>query len=182
MSAIAHSNHIFGNPAMRLSDELAARRCLYAMPLVTAPAVMVIDIPPHLAGQSLALDRYYIVMIETDEELAAFEAFLTADRDDLRSPDLLDRKPSCREAGEISFFEFAPPDPGWPWILLCHWPQRFARTFGEDPDALARGAYSMEAFEDRKSLESALTAHIAAFGDLASVKMIPPLSGTMGRA
>ena len=65
---------------MRLSDDLAARRRLYAMPLVTAPAVMVIDIPPHLAGQGLALDRYYIVMIETNEELAAFEAFLTADR------------------------------------------------------------------------------------------------------
>jgi len=44
---------------MRLSDDLAARRRLYAMPLVTAPAVMVIDIPPHLAGQGLALDRYY---------------------------------------------------------------------------------------------------------------------------
>src|SRR3546814_2785058 len=48
-----------------------------------------------------------IVMIETNEELAAFEAFLTADRDALRLPDLLDRKPSCREARAIGFFEFA---------------------------------------------------------------------------
>lgn len=167
---------------MRLSDDLAARRRLYAMPLVTAPAVMVIDIPPHLAGQGLALDRYYIVMIETNEELAAFEAFLTADRDALRLPDLLDRKPSCREARAIGFFEFAPPEPGWPWILLCHWPRRFAQLFGADPDALAHDAYSMEAFEDRDSLQSALKAHIAVFGDLASVKIIPPLPGTAGRA
>ena len=182
MSAIAHSNHIFGNPAMRLSDELAARRRLYAMPLVTAPAVMVIDIPPRLAGQGLALDRYYIVMIETDEELAAFEAFLTVDRDGLRAPDLLDRKPSCREAGEISFFEFSPPEPGWPWILLCHWPRHFARMFGTVPDAFARRAYWMEAFDDREGLEAALKAHIAAFGELADVKVIQPLAGTAGRA
>jgi len=97
-------------------------------------------------------------------------------------PDLLDRKPSCREARAIGFFEFAPPEPGWPWILLCHWPRRFAQLFGADPDALARDAYSMEAFEDRDSLQSALKAHIAVFGDLASVKIIPPLPGTAGRA
>lgn len=167
---------------MRLSDDLAARRCRYSMPLVTAPAVMVIDIPPHLAGQGLALDRYYIVMIETDEELAAFEAFLNADRDTLSAPDLLDRKPSCREAGAISFFEFTPPEPGWPWILLCHWPRHFAQMFGTDPDALARGAYSMEAFDDREALQSTLKSYIAAFGDLASVKIIPPLSDVAGQA
>ena len=85
-------------------------------------------------------------------------------------------------ARPFGFFEFAPPEPGWPWILLCHWPRRFAQLFGADPDALARDAYSMEAFEDRDSLQSALKAHIAVFGDLASVKIIPPLPGTAGRA
>jgi len=167
---------------MRLSDDLAARRCLYSMPLVTAPAVMVIDIPPQLAGAGLALDRYYIVITETDEELAAFEAFLAAEHEIMRPPDLLDRKPSRREAGAIGFFEFTPPEPSWPWILLCHWPRRFAQMFCADPDALARGAYSMEAFDDRESLQSALKAHIAVFGDLATVKIISPLSGTAGRA
>ncbi|TAJ74163.1 MAG: hypothetical protein EPO45_17345 [Sphingobium sp.] len=167
---------------MRLSDDLAAKRRLYAMPLVTAPAVMVIDIPPHQAAQDLALDRYYIVMIENDEELAALEAFLTADRDALCPPDLLDRKRSCREAGAIGFFAFAPPEPGWPWILLCHWPRHFAQLFGGDPHALARGAYSMEAFMDHEALQSALQKHIAVFGGLATVKIIPPLSGTAGQA
>ncbi len=167
---------------MRLSDELAAKRRLYAAPLITAPAVMVIDIPAHLAGPGLALDRYYIVMIETTEELAEFEAFLAADRATLQPPALLDRRPSCREAGAISFFEFAPPAPDWPWILLCHWPRRFAQMFVADPDALARGAYSMGAFERREALQATVKSYIALFGDLASVRTIPPLSGMAGNA
>lgn len=167
---------------MRLSDELAARRRLYATPLITAPAVMVIDIPAHLAGTSLALDRYYIVMIETPEELAEFEAFLAADRAALQPPDILDRRPSSREAGAIAFFEFAPPTSDWPWILLCHWPRRFAQMFISDPDALARGAYSMEAFHSREALQAKLKSHIALFGDMASVRTIPSLSGIAGNA
>ncbi len=167
---------------MRLSDELAAKRRLYAAPLITAPAVVVIDIPAHLAGSRLALDRYYIVMIETDEELAEFEAFLAEDRAFARPPDLLDRRPSCREAGAISFFEFAPPAADWPWILLCHWPRRFAHMFVADPDALARSAYSMEAFHSRDDLQATLKSHITLFGDMASVRTIPPLPGIAGNA
>ncbi|EKU73348.1 MULTISPECIES: hypothetical protein [Sphingomonadales] len=167
---------------MRLSDELAAQRRFYAMPLITAPSVMVIDIPQNLAGAGLALGRYYIVIVEANEELAEFEAFLAADRVAMRPPDLLDRRPSRREAGAIGFFEFAPPEPGWPWILLCHWPRNFTGLFDTDPSALARGAYSMEAFQDRDALQSMLKAHIAVFGDLASVRTVPSLSGVVGRA
>ena len=58
---------------MRLIDDLAARRRLYARPTFTAPAMMVIDIPSHLAGDDLPLGRYYPVILETDEELVEFE-------------------------------------------------------------------------------------------------------------
>jgi hypothetical protein len=167
---------------MRLSDDLAANRRLYAAPMIFAPTVMVIDIPPRQAGSGLALGRYYIVMIETDEELAEFEAFLAEDRDAARPPDLLDRRPSCREAGAITSFEFAPPASDWPWILLCHWPRQLARTFVADPEALARGAYTMEAFHSRDALRAALQAHVALFGDLAKVRTISPLSDMAGRA
>lgn len=167
---------------MRLTDDLAARRRLYAMPLITAPAVLVIDIPRHLAGTGLALGRYYIVMIETHDELAEFEAFLAASRATLQPPNLLDRRPSGLQTGAISFFEFAPPASGWPWVLLCHWPKGFAEKFVANPDALARGAYSMEAFENQDALQSTLKAHIALFGDMANMRTIPPLSGTVGRA
>lgn len=167
---------------MRLSDNLAARRRIYAMPLITAPAVMVIDVPHHLAGQGLALDRYYIVMIETPEELAEFEHFLAADRTTLQPPDLLDRRLSNRETAAISFFEYAPPDLGWPWLLICHWPRDLADMVGADPDAFARGAYTMEAFVDRAELQAALQAHIAYFGESARVQTIPPISRTAGHA
>jgi hypothetical protein len=79
---------------MRLSDDLAARRHLYSTPLITAPALLVIDIPPPYAGAGLALARYYPVIVETGEELVEFEAFLDEDRPGLRPPDLLDRRPS----------------------------------------------------------------------------------------
>ncbi|WP_454887919.1 hypothetical protein [Sphingomonas oryzagri] len=167
---------------MRLDDQLAARRLLYTAPLITAPAVMAIDIPALLAGQGLALGRYYIVVIENDDELAEFETFLAADRPALCPPDLLDRRAANRETTAISFFEFAPSEPGWPWILLCHWPSAYAWAAGNDPDAFARGAYTMEAFATREDFASALQSHVSVFGAHAEVRIIPPLSGASGRA
>lgn len=167
---------------MRLTDKLAARRRLYAMPLITAPAVMVIDIPVRFAGRGLALGRYYIVIIENGDELAEFEAFLETDRATLQPPSLLDRRPSNRQTSAISFFEFAPPDAGWPWILLCHWPSVYASAGGNDPDAFARAAYTMEAFETRDDLISALQAHFAAFGTRVELRTVAPMIGPGGQA
>lgn len=169
---------------MRLSDDLAARRCFYAMPLITAPAVMVIDIPGRFAAQpnTLALGRYYIVMIESEAELTEFEAFLDTDRDTPCSLDLLDRRPSNRDTSAISLFEFAPPAPGWPCILLTHWPRDLAQLVGTDPEALARGAYSMDAFKDQDALQAEIKSIIAAFGEAVHVRHMSPLPRAAGRA
>ncbi|BAI96660.1 hypothetical protein Sj15T_09650 [Sphingobium sp. TA15] len=165
---------------MRLSDELAARRRLYSMPLITAPALLVIDIPPAFAGAGLALGRYYPVIVETDDELAEFGAFLNEDRPALRPPDLLDRRPSQRDASAITFIEYAPPTNGWPWMLLCHWPRAFAAMAGTDPEMLARGAYTTETLPSQAALQSVVISFVAAFGDGVEVVVVPPVAGTAG--
>jgi len=167
---------------MRLTDDLAARRALYILPLANAPAAMVIDIPRHFARRGLALGRYYIVILETPHEAAEFETFLAADRPALCPPDLFDRRPSQRDTNAIIFFLFAPPKIGWPWILLCHWPADLAGHVTADPAALARGAYSMDAYESRAALQAALDAHIDALGDRTTVEIVQALDVPPGNA
>lgn len=167
---------------MRLSDEIAARRLLYSRPVVTAPALLVIDIPGRYRGPGLALGRYYPVIIETDEELDEFEAFLDADRVDPGSPDLLDRRPSRRAASAITFFEYAPPEPGWPWLLLCHWPRDYTERVRGDPTLLARGAYTTETFAAHGELLSTVAEFVNMLGDTVRLCVISPAADVAGSA
>ncbi|MBV2149901.1 hypothetical protein KRZ98_16780 [Sphingobium sp. AS12] len=167
---------------MRLTDQLAARRRLYSLPLITAPALMVIDIPAPFGSRSLALGRYYPVIIETNDELTEFESFLDADRPNLVAPDLLDHRPSNREASAITFFELAPPAPGWPWLLLCHWPRPYASLAGTDPNLLARGAYTTETFLDRGDLLTETARFIDMLGRDVELRVIPPMDDIAGHS
>lgn len=167
---------------MRLSDELAARRRLYSTPLITAPAVMLLDIPSRFAGAGLLLGRYYPVVLETLEELAEFERFLTAERSTLQAPDLLDRRASQLAGTQIVFFEYAPPAPNWPWTLFCHWPEAYASVAADDPHLLARGAYTTEAFHCQEGLRISTAQIISSLGARSEVRIVPPLSGAAGHA
>ncbi len=142
---------------MRLTDHIAALRHLYRHPRAFAPSLMVIDIPRMLAGDGLALGRYYPVIIENEQELAEFEAFLSDARDRPVAPNLLDHRPSNRAVDGITFFEYAPSAPGWPWLLLCQWPTVLAEQLHADPDLLARGAYTTETFASRAELLDGVT-------------------------
>lgn len=159
---------------MRLSDDLAARRRLYALPLPTAPALLVIDIPPSYAGAGLLMGRFYPVIVETLEEVGELEHYLTAERPAAVPPDLLDLRPSSRIAGTITFFEYRPPEPGWPWLLLCHWPGDFARHAGRNADMLARGAYTIEAFPSQRELLAAMIEFVAILGQDVDLRVVNP--------
>lgn len=92
------------------------------------------------------------VILETDEELAEFEAFLSAERPEPVVPDIFATRPGALHTATISLFEYAPPEPGWPWLLVCHWPEDHAALAVGDPELLARGAYTIEIFLDRADL------------------------------
>ncbi|SNS68457.1 hypothetical protein SAMN06295912_11270 [Sphingomonas laterariae] len=167
---------------MRLSDDLAARRRLYAFPLATAPALLVIDIPRRYAGSGLLLGRYYPVIAETIDEVAEFERFLAAERPTPVPPDLLDLRPSARWAGTITFFEYRPPEPDWPWVLLCHWPADLASRAGRGTDMLARGAYTIEAFASRRMLLAHMMEFIAILGHDVDLRIVNPNTEIAGHA
>ena len=140
---------------MRLVDDLAARRILYGRPLATMPDVQLIDIPAAYASPSLPLGRYYLVILEAEAEYREMEAFLNADRSRLVVPDIFDRLPSALLGDEIVFARYAPPCPGWPWLLLCRWPKEYVTLVPRHGDHFARGAYTSECFGTIEELAEA---------------------------
>lgn len=149
---------------MRLIDQLAATRIYYPRPLPSLPEILLIDIPPALAGEGLALGRYYPVILESLAEMHEFETFLCEQRTDLVSPSLLARRPSSLRADNIIFARYSPPAPGWPWLQLGCWPIRYTMMTPFTPDGFARGVYTVDAFESAAEIKAAEGRLLAALG------------------
>lgn len=140
---------------MRLVDDLAARRVLYARPLPTMPDVLLIDIPANYASSSLPFGRFYPVILETNAEYLEMAAFLDAERSAMIEPDIFDYRPSALMADDIVFARYAPPHPDWPWLLLCRWPADYTVMVPPRSDYFARGAYTSEIFATVEDLARA---------------------------
>jgi hypothetical protein len=156
---------------VRLSDDLAAIRRLYARPIATMPDIMVIDIAARYRHPTLSMGRYYAVMIESEAEQHEFNGFLTADRPAPVAPALLDRRPTAVAGDRITIAVYAPPERDWPWLLLCHWPAAFAASAPADFDLFARGAYTIEMFEDEFASIAGARGLLASLGRHSDVKL-----------
>lgn len=163
----------------RLSQTLARERMLYASPMIAAPSVMLIDMPFRNRGEGLALGRYYAIILETDEERAELDRFLDEPRSAAVAPDLLDRRRSAMVSDNVLISRYEPPEEGWPWVLVCRWPEVYSlparNTRGCD---MARGCYTMEAFEHPDDLEEhsfTLLGQLGTQGEL-SIRLLTPQS------
>lgn len=154
---------------MRIVDVLAARQMLYYRPLATMPDVLLIDIPVAYASTSLPLGRYYPVILETEAEHREMEAFLNADHPRLIVPDIFDHRPSALLGDDIVFARYAPPCPGWPWLLLSRWPEEYAALVPRHDDHFARGAYTSECFG---TIEELIEAEQRLFATLGSDRVV----------
>lgn len=163
----------------RLSQTLARVRMLYASPMIAAPSVMLIDMPVRNRGEGLALGRYYAIILETDEERAELERFLDEPRSAAVAPDLLDRRPSAMVSDNVLISRYEPPEEGWPWVLVCRWPEPYSRAAEVTPGCdMARGCYTMEVFDNPDDVEEhsiALLEQLSSYGEL-SIRMITPQS------
>jgi hypothetical protein len=137
----------------RLADHLAKRRLLYPSPLVSAPSVLVIDIPADSRGPGLALDRYYAVILENEAEQAKLERFLCAWRPALVAPDIFDHPPSALQTDTVLISRYVPPIQGWPWVSVCRWPESFTEAARGLNMGMARGCYTMELFHTSEALD-----------------------------
>jgi hypothetical protein len=131
---------------MKLTDSLAARRQVYARSTAAMPDIVVIDIPARYASPTLSLGRFYPIMVETELEMIELAHFLALCRPDLVAPDLLDYRSSALQAQPIRLSHYDPPEPGWPYILLCQWPLSCTQLVQSSRALLARGAYTIEMF------------------------------------
>ena len=168
-------------PRMRLIDDLAARRLYYPRPLPTLPDILVIDVPTRFAGAGLALDHYYPIVLETLAEMQEMEAFLCTDRGGPVVPDLFDRRPSGLRVRDIVFARYPPAAPDWPFLLLCSWPESYTAMVPRGGDDFARGAYTIEAFENESALEDAEQTLLATLG-VHQARRVRSVGATIGNA
>lgn len=133
---------------VRLADSLAAVRRLYRRPVATMPDILVVEIAPAHRRPSLSLGRFLWRPARTEAEHREFEEFLTTERLVLIAPSLLDRRASALSTGRITIARYVLPEPGWPWVLLCHWPGAYTREAPIEDDLFARGAYTIEMYAD----------------------------------
>ena len=139
----------------RLTDDLARNRQRYSSPIDGMPSVVLIDMPERFRGSGLSLGRYYVVVVESAEEISEFESFLATPRSGPVAPDLFDLRPSMLRSDEFLLLRLEPPAPGWPWLSVSRWPDDLAASV---PTDMARRRYTFEAF----STEAALVEHQAA--------------------
>lgn len=125
---------------MKLTDSLAARRQVYARSTSALPDIVVIDIPARYASPSLSLGRFYLIMVQTELEMIELAHFLALCRPRFVAPDPLDHRSSTLQAQHILLSQYDPPEPGWPYILLCQWPLCCTQLVQSSRALLARGA------------------------------------------
>ena len=138
-----------------LAATLARRRIYYPRPVATLPDVLLIDVPKRFASKRVALGRFWPIMVETIEEQSEIEAFLERERHSVVGPDLLDRRPSTMPRSHLTIAHYRPSEPRWPYLQLCQWPADFTARAPDKDRTFARGAYTIELFPDRESLEKA---------------------------
>lgn len=138
----------------RLVDDLARRRILYRSRLLTAPSVLVIDVPLGSRGPNLSFGRYYPIILKTESEVVEVEGFLEAPREKLLSPNLFDRRPSNLQTDNILISRYDSPEQGWPWLSICRWLTSYAERGEAMIGEMARGCYSMEMFETADALDA----------------------------
>jgi hypothetical protein len=138
-----------------LAATIARRRIYYPRPVECLPDILMIDLPRRFASRRRALKRFYPILIETIEEQSEIEAFLARAREGPVMPDLLAERPSVFSKEHLTIAHYAPPDAGWPFVLLCQWPAEFAARASSQDRLFMRGIYTFELFPDRKALEAA---------------------------
>lgn len=167
---------------IRLSDTLAQRRILYPRPIATLPDIMILDIPAAFAGPTLPLGHYYPIILETEAELRELVDYLDAPRPAVIVPDLLDRRPSALCAGQITLAHYAPPNSGWPYLLLCHWPRAYTQLITLSADMFARGSYTMEVLRTAPELrdQSLMLLETLRTEQDVKVAVVPPSRASTG--
>ena len=111
LSFVIAGNLVTGDRMYRLSDNLAKKRLLYPSPLISAPSVLVIDVPPLNRGTALPLGRYYPIILQTEDECAEIERFLIASRQEPVRPDIFDLRPSQLRSDNVLISRYNPPLP-----------------------------------------------------------------------
>ncbi len=169
----------------RLTDDVAQCRRTYPPPVFGSGFVVLLDLPPAFRGPGLTLDRFYPVIAESEAERDEFEAFLGLPRTARTRPDLLDRRPSSLCSDALIVTRYEPPGPGWPWLIVCRWPESFSKLVRSDARAMARGCYTFEAFVDEDSLiehQIALLASLQRHRDLVVRFIAADVVGNPGSA
>lgn len=138
-----------------LSPAVARLRLFYPRPVAPMPDLIMIDMSGGVRDTAPAVRRCHPILCETIAEQEEFEAYLDEEHDDPFPSDPLDVRPSVLPTEHTTIAHYGPPLDGWPYVLVCRWPPDLTAVAPRDLNMFARGAYTVELFDDRGQLESA---------------------------
>ena len=102
-----------------------------------------------------SFQRFHAILCETIGEQQGAEAYLDQRREGPFPSDPLDARPSTLVADHTTIAHYAPPADNWPYVLLCRWPPDLTAVAPTDLNMFARGAYTVELFDNYDQLEQA---------------------------
>jgi hypothetical protein len=138
-----------------LSITVAHHRVFFSRPVLAMPDILMFDMSAGFHGANPPLGRYHPILVETIGEQHELEAYLAEERNAPFSTDLFDTRPSVLPADHITIAHYGPPVEDWPYVLLCRWPPILTAAAPEELEIFARGAYTIELFDDHERLEQA---------------------------
>jgi len=138
-----------------LTTDVAERRVFYPRPVAPMPDLLMIDVSADDGEGAPPPRRFHAILCETIGDQQRAEDYLDERRDGWFSTDVLDARPSTLPTDHTTIAHYAPPAKHWPYVLLCRWPPDLTAAAPSDLNMFARGAYTVELFDDHDQLEQA---------------------------
>jgi hypothetical protein len=133
-----------------LNPAVARHRVFYPRPVAPMPDILMIDMSSGARDNAGSFRRFHPILCETVGEQQEVEAYLDEERDGAFPSDPLDTRPSVLPTDHTTIAHYAPPADGWPYLLLCRWPPDLTAIAPKDLNMFARGAYTVELFDDHE--------------------------------
>jgi hypothetical protein len=144
----------------RIPPRPALRRMIYPRPVADLPDILMVDVPSEKLSNAVG-ERFHPILVETAAELGEIDQWLGRPPRGTWWPYDFNHRPSLLATPQVVIAHYAPLTYGWPFVLLCRWPDSviaLARPGGE----LLRDCYTCDLFMSHARIEIASDALVAA--------------------
>ncbi|MDB5582328.1 MAG: uncharacterized protein JWR80_7504 [Bradyrhizobium sp.] len=144
----------------RIPSRPSLRRMIYPRPIAALPDILMVDVSAENVSDADG-ERFHPILVETAAELGEIDQWLDRPPRGVWWPEDFNHRPSLLATPEVVIAHYAPLSYGWPFVLLCRWPDSviaMARRSGQ----LLRECYTCDLFMTHARIEAASDALVAA--------------------